>query len=243
METERRIIGIARHGLTPNNADGISLDSLTNESVQRMYEQGLDSDFQADRAFVLHSEKNRTVSTAEARLAGIRKLSPKPLTQEDLQRFDFNGTLFIMDDRLSYESLQINWDALKRIGLPTYLDSVIEDKNATEMEGIPVTSFQQVYDTRRPVLGDALRRMEAANYDFGFILTHGPIAEAINMAAVDSSRDVPVNRYEDIGGQFKKEDIAYLVMDTKEKSGATDGRIVRGDLVLPVNLEKIRREY
>jgi hypothetical protein len=249
MATKRRVIGIMRHGLTPNGPDGLSLDSLTDESVQRMYEQGLEfravagESAKAEKAFVLHSDKERTITTAKARLAGIRKITPAPLRQEDLEKFKFNGVLFIRDDRLSYENLELNYDAIEKMGLSEYAEWMLANRNATEMEGKPVTSFQQIYDTRKAVLGDTVRRLESGRYDLGFISTHGTISDAITMAAADSAGNKPVSRYEEIGGQFDKEDIAYLVTDIKEKSGTSNARIVRGGLALPVDISRIRSEY
>jgi len=245
MNTKRKVIAIARHGFTPNGANGLSLDSLTDESVQHMYEQGigLGESVQTGRVFILHSDKNRTITTAKARLAGERGLSPKPSTQEDLGGFDFDGTLFIRDERLSYENLDMNYGAIEEMGLPEYTKWMLANRHATEIGGKPVTSFQEIYDTRKPVLGDAVRRMDAGNYDLGFISTHGVITDAITMAAADSARGKPIDSYKDIGGQFKKEDAAHLVIDTKEKSGTSTAKIVRGNLVLPVNIGRIRAGY
>ena len=132
---------------------------------------------------------------------------------------------------------------MKKMGLPAYTDWMLANRYATEMEGKPVTSFQQIYDSRKPVLGDAVRRMIVADHDLGIISTHGVISDAIAMAAVDSARSTPVDRFEEIGGQFNKEDIAYLVIDSNAKSGRTSSKLVRGKICLPVNLDKISQEY
>lgn len=113
MASERRILALARHGFTLNGPDGLSLGSLTADSVQQMYSQGfpkhIKSGTSTDRTFVLYSDKARTLNTARARIAGIRNLTPAPLREKDLEGLTYENVKFIRDERLSYENLKTNY--------------------------------------------------------------------------------------------------------------------------------------
>ncbi|MBS3144242.1 hypothetical protein J4208_01520 [Candidatus Woesearchaeota archaeon] len=235
MTTVRKVIIIARHGYY-TDIDGI--DQLTNESVQSMYAQGLDfettigQDCQTGKAFVFHSNKPRTRNTARARLAGIRKMTPAPQTETDLERVQFDGVMFRPDPRMSYRGIKMN-------GMGTeYCEWMLANRHATQNKGVEVTSFQQIYDTRRPLLGDAVRLLENGNFGLGVISGHSPLVDIVVLSAVDSARSTPCTEY--VGGQFDRENIAHLVIDINQKSGTTDARLLRNDLVLPVNLDVIK---
>lgn len=239
MDTVRKVIVIARHGdYTSSDTEGSSLDTLTDASVQNMYAQSLafettiGLDCQTGKAFVFHSDKDRTRNTAKARLAGIRRMTPAPQTEADLERMQFDGILFRQDPRLSYRDIR-----MKEVG-HEYCEWMLANRNATQKEGVEITSFQQIYVTRKTLLGDAVRFMENGNFGLGFISTHSPLADIIVLGAVDSARDSLLTQY--VGGQFNKGDIAYLLMDIKIRSRTTDARLIRGDFVLPVNFGVIK---
>jgi len=245
MNTRRAVIGIARHGVTATDDEGMSLDLVTDESIQRMYDQettfgermGVDP---AADALILHSDKERTRATALARLAGIRNMTPRPVRQSDTRNYRFNQAILIRDELLSYEDLTLNNKAVNRMGLPAYTDWMLAHRHATQMEGMPVTPFQTIYDTRKPVLRTALHGIDAEKYRLILIATHGAIVDALGMAAVDAARVTPVTRFEEAGGQFEKEGIAYIIIDRKEKSGSEHARMHRHDTEFPIDLNIIR---
>src|SRR3989344_1331327 len=114
MSITRKVITIARHGSTPLDARGMSMDSLVDKSLQAMYaesrgfEAEIGNGYKPGEILVLHSDKKRTWATAATRVAGMRGLTPEPKTQADLEKLSFDGVQFNHDKRLSYGDLVSN---------------------------------------------------------------------------------------------------------------------------------------
>ena len=248
MSTIRKVITIARHGSTPLNEHGHSMDSLVDKSVQTMYAQSrgfeaeIGAGYKPADILALHSDKRRTWATAATRVAGIRGITPEPKTQADLEGLQYDGVSFVQDPRLSYVDLKSNEPELNRLKLPAYLEWQIKNRCFAYMDGVPITSFQELYDGRKGILAHALRELDLPNRNLVIVSTHAVLSDAIAMAAADSARK-PFDYVgsDGIGGQFEKEDVIHLVVDTNDASGSvSQAKLVRKGQTFPVDIARIR---
>ena len=247
METERKILVISRHGKTPNGEDGLSLDSLLPESVNSLYEKAraeLGDETAAynilpHASFLRHSDKVRTLNTGRSILAGIFGFEPKPEREEDLEESPhFRRIETAEDEMLSYENLKFNEDAIITLGLPQYIERWFAQPDATKYEGVEITPFNELLRTRRPCLADAVRIL-VRNKDIGVLGTHASIADALTMIAVNSARKTPVTSFDEIGGQFEKEDFATLRVDYNPKSQIYEARLSRKEQDYKVDIGEL----
>jgi len=240
---------ITRHGDAPKDDNGMSMDSLIAESVGRLYDQGQQFNeaelggIDTSRILVRHSDKKRTISTAKARIAGIRGLS-KPEDEEDLANYVFDGVRFDEDaDRVGYRDLKLNMALAGEIGFDAYQDRWLADPDAATMGGEEITPFNELIRTRTPVLADVINEMHETGIDFAIVSGHGALSEAMTMGAANTARARPIRTYNTIGGLYPVEGYSALVMDTDTETGKTEGRIIRpGEgISLPVDVEALRR--
>lgn len=241
---QKRII-ITRHGVAPQDPKTKgSLDTLVPETIFNLYNKGADlayyiqgDEITPERTFLDYSNKQRTKDTGRAILIGAFALNPRegdsvPRSQEDLDRFDYDGIEMKEDSRLGYKDFMSNEDVLSAEGPERYMERWTENPYAKTMDGKVITPFIYVVQIGREYIQDAIRRVIKGNKDFGVVATHGGSnADPIVMALLDTKR------FEDIGGLFKMEDNAHLVID--ETSSGYTARVERDDIDYKVDLDRL----
>ena len=247
MKTKRKTLVITRHGKTPINPENnMSMDNLLDESVQSIHRNTGDSlrdfvveyDVRPEDSFVKHSGKKRTVYTAKAILSGAFGLQ-FPQSEADLDRLNLRDINFSEDPMLSYEGIKSNTDKFFK-DMSGYTNRWFADPDATQYDGVEITSFNDLIKTRKNTLVDALGYMINGDKDLGILSTHGTIAEPLVMAAINSGRfGAPVTSFDQIGGQFDKEDYATITLDHNPRSDSYLARIERDSLAYRVDVRKL----
>ena len=245
MKTKRKIILLTRHGITSNEPDS-GRDNLTSDSIIRLYEdtggflrESIGSEeIVPQNSFLWYSDKKRTLYTGKAILAGAFKRLPSPKSQEDLGEIDLECVDIQEDPRLSYEGTKYNEKALYS-DMSGYFDRWFADPTANTYEGVEITPYNQVIETGRRCLVDALGNVLSGGKDLGVLATHGSIVDAINMVAINSARSTPFMDFDEIGGQFDREHFAALVLDHNQKSGAYEAKLVRDGQDYKVDLANL----
>ncbi|MBI2668203.1 hypothetical protein HYX17_05555 [Candidatus Woesearchaeota archaeon] len=243
--TQKRIL-ITRHGIAPQNPEtGGSIDKLFPESVTNLYNKGADfsdyivlNDVVPERTFLDHSNKKRTKDTGRAILIGAFALAPKeggfvPRSQEDLDRFGYDGIEMKEDARLDYGNFMFNEDIIKAEGQEGYMKRWTENPFAKTMEGKTITPFVYAIQVGRDYIKDAIRKATEGDKDLGIAATHGGSnVDPIVMALLDTKR------LEDIGGMFQMEDNAQLVID-QSRGGVYTARLERDGVDYKVDLDSV----
>jgi hypothetical protein len=249
MNVKRKILVLTRHGQTPKGIAGNSpaYDSITPESVVSLYENvgGSLQDFVEENdiipedAFLRHSDKQRTLATGKAILAGAFALQPAPRTQEDLVRMNIEDIDVLEDSRLGYEGTKFNEpEILKDMSL--YLDRWFANPDAMKYEGVEITPFNEVIGKGRVALEDSFAQMLGSEKkDLGVLATHASITEALTIAALNSARRTPVKSFNDFGGQFDKEGFATINLDYNSKAGLYEARLFRNGQDYRVDLANL----
>jgi len=233
MNTKRKVIVLARHGDTPI-IDGIRQDAVTNASIKRLYESVGDSlvsyvqdnDVTAQRSFLRHSDKKRTLYTGKAILAGTLGLQPLPQSYHDLDKLDFSGLDIQEHSGLGYEGTKYNEPVLLK-NPEDYLIRWFTNPEATTYEGVEITPYKEVIETGRKTLVDALEVAIDGKKDLGVLATHASIVEALTLAAINSAKETPAVSFDEFGGMFEREGFATIFLDQKEKAGTYQARLER----------------
>lgn len=233
MTIERKVLLMVRHGEHEDNV-------LTPESVQRIYDNTGSSlrDFVREHSIeprdtlMRHSNAPRTEYTGRAVIAGALDLQPTPRSHQDLDALSFDGIDIKEIKKLGYGHMKFNWDALVEDGDPnseTYLSRWLADPRATIYEGVEITPYNEIIQEGRDTLLDTLDTLFNNERNFGIIATHGAIAEALVIAAINPTRSTPVKNFDEIGGLFHMENFATLTVDYTSK-GSPSGRRYVGTL-------------
>jgi len=246
MKTQRKVLVLSRHGETPKKGSERG-DALVPESVVRLYEntgrsirpfvQGLN--IQPKDSFLRHSDKARTLYTGQAILAGAFNLQPFPQSQEDLAEIDFSEVDTQEDPRLGYENTKYNEEEMFR-DMPAYFEEWFADPTATTYKGVEITPFNEVIERSRRCLVDALGNVIEGGKDLGVLSTHGSIADAMAIAALNSARSTPITSFDELGGLFDREGFATLILDSPPGPGPYQATLQRDGQGYDVDLGNLR---
>jgi len=225
-----KILVISRHGVAPQNPNGVgSLDSLTDETVPRLYTKGwafmpfIGQNFvYPQKSLVRHSPKARTLMTAKALMAGAYARKPVPATRADLEIFPEIDALMSKADvqvapELDYAGIVLNMDAIKREGQEKYIRNWFANPEADSYDGMKITPGTQVMRRQHKFLFDTLAKMISAEKQFGVAVTHGAIIEGSILPLLNSARAKPSYIIDDFGGQIEMEENAHLALQGEGK--------------------------
>ncbi|MFH1290019.1 MAG: hypothetical protein ABIH92_01280 [Nanoarchaeota archaeon] len=250
MKTERKILVMGRHGVKQRGKGRDNL--LTPTSIARLYAAGASLrdivaayNISPEGTFLRHSKEARTLRTGKALLTGAFNRQV-PQTNKQLDELDLDGTDVRFDPRLCYgiigEDFKFDLPAYLRDGEHTYMVNWVANPDARQYPNgsdAEITSFNDVVRTSRACLVDNLGYiLDSGNAKkLGVLATHGGIVEGLAVAAINSARDqAPVERLDEIGGEFQPEDSARLVIDYKPRSGSATAELIRGDQSYAVNI-------
>jgi hypothetical protein len=231
----RKFLLIGRHGECPQLQPPKtgSIDMLYPASVQRMYENGEGiSDLictAEGKTFVRHSNKIRTVHSAQAMLAGIfglvpSVLGPKPDDEAHLEHYDWSGYDFSMDMAMCMPSPFCNNDVyMKNKGDPTEnINFWLQNPYASWHPSEDSTDGGRLivpYAVLDGIVSNAARgqleKLDKNGYGFGMNITHSGIPEAYAIGLINAGR-TPITDVADIGGPFGMEEFALLTIEGKK---------------------------
>lgn len=182
---------ISRHGIKSGK-------DLVPETIQNLYVNGnkslaeFISNYQlSDRdIFLWHSKEKRTKYTGEAILAGAKGYKPKPTSQEDLDKFDFQTIQERYHPGLCYSGLDFNLEAMEKYGESAYIEFWNNNPNASTYDGQRITPWNTVRKRSKNCLNDALRNLIKGKKDLGILATHSWIIESLMMEAVSSAKKI-----------------------------------------------------
>jgi hypothetical protein len=212
-------IYIGRHG--KKASDGKSLD-LT--SFRELYEIGKSTlgdfvenlDYDRKNAFISHSDQKRTLNTGRLVLAGAFNMQ-LPRTEEELQSNDYQRFRDITDPGLSYTCLDINYDELKRLGEEAYLEWLVKNPDARELEHELITPWNQMLKVGRESLLHAVSYSDIIRSPLVAVVSHSGLTEPLILAAINSTRKYPITDPNTIGGFLPMQ--GYAIMNLENKKG------------------------
>ncbi len=250
--TKRKVLMITRHGLTQQREDDdVKNQSLTEQSIRDMYHQSQKAlgtfvqdagiELEGARFFIQHSPKKRARYTGLARVAGAFRCRPAPYSHELLDQIPFITYRAAPDERLDFEDLRLNDVALKKHGEVEYIARWMADPASPTYNDVRVTPFNDVVESRRPCLIEAINRLTRGEEDLGVIATHAGISEPLLTALVNSGRiDAPVEDIREIGGAVPREGFALVYLDEAKAGKVYNARMVRNGVEYPVSIENLR---
>jgi len=256
MSVKTGVLVITRHGQAVENEHGISSDDVdrlddSSGTILRMYDQTQAAlgeivrggNYSLSDAIVEHSDKDRTIYTAKARLAGAFGLTPIPQTQGDLDRLDFKDVRFHEQADLGYNNLKFNMDfANANRGWNEYNDRWIADRDATVLEGRPITSYNDLVSSRERYLKGAFDHMAHwAARRVKVLSTYGLITEALTIVAVESvTGKGSITDFDQIGGRYEQGDVSVITFERDERSGdSANGWLHRNGEKYEVDMGKL----
>lgn len=228
----RKVLIVMRHGDTPVDKSGSSLDAILDKSVQSLHREFANTleghvrqyGVTPDRTFVQHTDKKRTKTTARAALSGAfrehfnRKMPRNEAELHDKRAYDFGAVEEIEDPRLAYHDQMIHKKvyADKNLGVPAVMQHWLDnpDANTHEHKGevAQIEPFVNVERRTRSALRDSLITLLSGKKDLGVIATHSTLVDTI-MASIIESGGQSIRSIKDIGGEVKKEGYGALVID------------------------------
>jgi hypothetical protein len=236
--TERKILLIGRHGVAPQKPEGGSEDWLVPESVADLYIEGLQMQDEIleigaspNTTSVRRTNKDRTEDTALARIAGVFGMFPDvrtirsaagvfygrvpPKSREDLARYvGLKDVEVIRDDRFNIGACSLK--AYKENGAAWMLNDYLARPNASEQCGESIETFNSQMARNKAGLVEYLTEVVEGDTQFGNLITHATCIELPWMLVVNSGRDTPIERIEDIGGASSMEEYGKLTIDRTE---------------------------
>ncbi len=245
---EKKIIEFGRHGDCPQRKEGGSVDELKGESIENMYNQiGLplnrlvsEQGISIDRTCLLHSELSRTVETGQSIIAGAFALAGDnpPDSREALSRLDFRGIDYVEQEYLIYPKCNL----AAAPGDGTYgpnLDFLLQNPNATVHEGQEIDSGNKVRLESLSVLSFVLGRVLIDDYRLAVAVGSSPRVEFPVIQLIETSGKT-IKSCEDIGGPFKMEDHAQMIIERNPRSGFYTANLQVRDMRFKVDLYKLR---
>ena len=231
--TERKIILLGRHGVAPQKPEGGSEDWLVPESIAKLYIEGLQMQDEVletgatpRTTSVRRTNKDRTEDTALARIAGVFGMYPDstmangrnsvlPKNKEELGHYArLREVQVVRDDRFNIGNCSLK--AYKENGAAWMLNDYLARPEATEQCGEPCEAFNSQMARNRAGLVEYLTEVVEGNTKFGNLITHATCIELPWMLVVNSGRNTPVERIEDIGGASSMEEYGKLTIDRTE---------------------------
>jgi len=198
-----------RHGI--KGKDG----NLTSETISTCYDKGQEflrgaiERLSPNDAYIRYSSIPRTEYTAKAVMSGALGITPKPQTQEDL---DKPSLLTKIDKRvakaLDVNDLKVDAPLEKQIGLEAYSNLLAKYPDMKELEGIEMTSWNEMRESARKYLPTILNKLK--NKTFGVNTSHALITDSVVLALINTGRKNPITNPNDIGGWFNMEEMAVL---------------------------------
>ena len=241
--TNRKILVFGRHGIAPQTSEG-SVDALIPQSVTALYQnvgvplqaEIVEAGITQDRTYLVHSPRVRTRYTGQSVIAGALSLVPisgnnPPTSQEDLARYDFSGIENFVDDRLNFGEPFINMPHYKAAGnvATAAVNYWLSHPDATEHDGAAIESYTSIRERTSRAVGDALTRLLRDEKDFGVLVSHSGLPEAMMISLLSGYKGIEVTSCDQIGGPFRMEDFARVVIDINQ--GRSVARIERnGDI-------------
>ncbi len=254
---QRSIILIGRHGIAPKNADGSSMDSITDDSIKEMCIR-TGGEFRPyivetlgirpAEAFVLGSGKVRTMYTGKAKAIGALGLQ-RPGDKEkgnlgiaqnsdDLANFNFEGVSLEEDPRFNFGDPFANMAVYKATGGAGNVNYWLANPTARTHEGKPIESYESLSSRTRFGVQDVVRRVVDDGKRFGIVTSHATVVEPALINLVNSGIAVPVQCVEDIGGMLAQEEHARLEIDETDAGTYAASLFIKG-LKYPVNLQEL----
>ena len=247
MAIQRSIIIIGRHGVAPKNADGSSMDSISDASIQSMYGSARDElkplvqslGITLQDAFVRGSGKVRTMYTGKAKAIGAFGLERKdeadkrscpeyPVSSADLANFNFDGVSIEEDPRFNFGDPYLNMEVYKATGGAGNINYGLQNPTARTHDGKPIETYESISTRTRFGVQDMVRRVLDDKKRFGIVTSHATVVEPALIHLVNSERVIPVLCVEDIGGMFAQEEHAQLVIDQTDGGTYTAALVIKG---------------
>ena len=268
MTIERKVILLGRHGVAPQKKapEVGSLDSIEDESIQRMYADSrlnlrpYFTRVETADAYVgpfmpgvqladvqlVHTPKVRTKVSGMARLAGAFGLEPTPQNADDVLGTKYPGLHSVstrVESNLDYRTDQMNTAVYARKG-PTggpaaNLNHWLQNPTATEHEGVKGIAPFATWIGPRGVLAAQNIVKDAVNGKKAvFAIGHATSIDPVVIALVESSGK-KVGSCDDFGGAFDMEDYAMLFVDINHDSGKVLANLSRKGKDYPVDLQRL----
>ncbi|GEM_PF-3791862 len=228
---ERQLVYIGRHGKKLKNGSlaMISVPVLYGAGSQELRDFVASLGFSPEKAYLRHSDEKRTLDTGRAVLAGAYGLEvPKSRTAlESLALKVFTG---FEDPRLGYDSIKANWEAFESMGLDTYLGWLVQNPDANQLGGQEVTPWNQMLQTGREALRDAVTSAYEKNTPLGTINSHAGLTEPLILAAINSRRMRQIIDPKEIGGWLPMEGHALMRLEGYKGQIEVNGTAYKIDL-------------
>jgi len=172
---------------------------------------------------VRRTNKDRTEDTALARIAGVFGMFPDstmsnkqdsvlPKSKEELGHYaGLRNVQVVRDDRFNIGVCSLK--AYKENGAAWMLNDYLQRPEATEQCGEPCEAFNSQMARNKAGLVEYLTEVVEGDTKFGNLITHATCIELPWMLVVNSGRDTPVERIEDIGGASSMEEYGKLTID------------------------------
>ena len=181
MKTERKIIGINRHGVKPPKVDGKDVDAITIDSAQALYAKGVSLRPTIDQmgatpeqAYLRRTEKIRTLHSGESFLKGAFGYG-LPRTEADFAT-PIEGLDIAIEPRLDYSDLKFNETAMNEIGPDAYVRNWVANPNQEMYDQVAVTPFSAVVESSRGLLKESIQRLRNTSMKLGQLSTHSGLA-------------------------------------------------------------------
>ena len=227
---ERKIVLLGRHGVAPQRPEGGSYDYLKPASIANLYIEGLQMQDEIlevgatpKTTSVRRTNKDKTEDTALARIAGVfgmfpdstmsnRQDSVLPKSKEELKHYiRLKDVQVVRDDRFNIGVASLK--AYNEKKATWMLNDYLARPEATEQCGEPCEPFNSQMARNRAGLVEYLTEVVNGDTQFGNLITHATCIELPWMLVVNSGRDTPVERIEDIGGASSMEEYGKLTID------------------------------
>jgi len=249
------IVIATRHGDTPSNEHGITLegkagDTVTGESIAKLHRQGKE-DLGAlvrnsgigeiTRAKIKHSNKDRTWITAKALLSGVTSGTryatgrEAPSSREQLEtQHNFDRVDIERDDRLSYQTgkpgIHEKLFKSEKTGvnevLNNWLENPLTDKHVHEKHGTAkIEPFINVYHRTKGALQEALQDVREGKHNAFFLASHGSLKEPMIISVMYAAGAQNIRKIEQIGGPIQKGEYFVVLVRQNRKTGRDEGLV------------------
>ncbi len=236
-------VHVGRHGVAKRNANGVgSMDILDDEkllgngntTVTNLYEHGNRSSslikargYTAANTFIYHSPMDRTKKTAIAvalgrkNTAGLFGAKPRLVSdlESELAQEHLEDIRVVKQKDLGYDKIKLNVEAFKK-GEAYYFEEWAGNPNSSQLDGVEVTPYNHMIGMGDEMLLRIYNEVRNGRPD-GVVISHGTIAEAIHMAALNSTNPDTRENMRRMGGGYSMEDSSVINFYQVEKSGYT----------------------
>lgn len=234
-------VHVGRHGVAKRKADGAgSLDILDDEkdlgngntTITHMYKHGERTadlvqrlGYNEANTFLYHSPMDRTLKTGIAVALGRKKsrglFGARPKRVKDLEEAVEDGELESVkvrkQDDLGYNHIKLNVEAFKK-GEAHYFNEWAGNPNSRTIDGIEVTPYSHMIGMGEEMLLRIYNEVRNGRPN-GVVISHGTIAEAIHLAALNSVNGDIRENMERMGGSYSMEDASEIRFYQVERSG------------------------